>query len=71
MVTGFLFEQSTVESYEEALQRAFYVFAKPDLLNAMRCRAMTQPFNWSQAVEPYAELYEDLVRRSVSASEKH
>jgi starch synthase len=70
-VTGFLFEQSTVESYEEALQRAFYVFAKPDLLNAMRCRAMTQPFNWSQAVEPYAELYEDLVRRSVSASEKH
>ncbi|MND80520.1 Glycogen synthase [compost metagenome] len=64
-VTGFLFDQSTVPSYEEALRRAFYVFGKPDLLNAMRCRAMTQPFNWCQAVEPYAELYEELVHRAV------
>ncbi|WP_213880121.1 glycogen synthase GlgA [Pseudomonas sp. dw_358] len=70
-VTGFLFEESSIESYEEALRRAFYVFEKPELLNAMRCRAMTQPFNWSQAVEPYAELYEDLVRRAVSTTEKH
>jgi starch synthase len=70
-VTGFLFEESTVDSYREALRRAFYIFARPELLNAMRCRAMTQPFNWSQAVEPYAELYEDLVRRSANVSEKH
>jgi starch synthase len=27
----------------------------------MRCLAMTQPFNWCQAVEPYAKLYEELV----------
>jgi starch synthase len=39
-VTGFLFDESTVESYREALSRAFKVFAFPDLLNAMRCRAM-------------------------------
>ncbi len=64
-VTGFLFDQSTVPSYEQALSRAFYVFGKPDLLNAMRCRAMTQPFNWCQAVEPYAKLYEELVHRAV------
>jgi starch synthase len=70
-VTGFLFEESTVDSYREALRRAFYIFARPELLNAMRCRAMTQPFNWSQAVEPYAELYEDLVRRAANVSEKH
>lgn len=25
---------------------------------------MTQPFNWCQAVEPYARLYEELVERS-------
>jgi starch synthase len=40
------------------------VYGKKHLLNAMRCRAMTQPFNWCQAVEPYAELYEDLVKRT-------
>jgi starch synthase len=30
----------------------------------MRCLAMTQPFNWCQAVEPYAHLYEELVTRA-------
>ncbi|WP_455925985.1 glycogen synthase GlgA [Pseudomonas putida] len=70
-VTGFLFNESTVASYEEALSRAFYVFSKPDLLNAMRCLSMTQPFNWSQAVEPYAKLYEELVSKSVAVSGRH
>ena len=70
-VTGFLFDQSTVQSYEEALSRAFYVFGKPDLLNAMRCRAMTQPFNWCQAVEPYAKLYEELVQRAVGTNPRY
>lgn len=65
-VTGFLFDESTVESYREALQRAFYIFEKKPLLNAMRCLAMTQPFNWCQAVEPYARLYEELVVRATS-----
>jgi starch synthase len=69
-VTGFLFNESTVESYEEALSRAFKVFAFPGLLNAMRCRAMTQPFNWCQAVEPYAELYEQLVAKALGKSVK-
>jgi starch synthase len=41
-VTGFLFDESTAESYREALSRAFKVFAFPDLLNAMRCRAMAR-----------------------------
>lgn len=63
-VTGFLFNESTVESYREALGRAFYVYGKKDLLNAMRCLSMTQPFNWCQAVEPYARLYEDLVKQA-------
>lgn len=63
-VTGFLFDESSVDSYREALSRAFYVFEKKPLLNAMRCLAMTQPFNWCQAVEPYARLYEDLVVRA-------
>jgi starch synthase len=69
-VTGFLFGESSVESYKGALVRAFYVFEKPELLNAMRCRAMTQPFNWSQAVEPYAKLYEELVHGSTISANK-
>jgi starch synthase len=60
-VTGFLFEESTVESYAEALTRAIKVFANPELLNAMRCRAMAAPFHWHKAIEPYAELYLELL----------
>ncbi|WP_407316812.1 glycogen synthase GlgA [Pseudomonas sp. nanlin1] len=67
-VTGFLFDESSIPSYQEALRRAFYVFDQPDLLNAMRCRAMTQPFNWCKAVQPYAKLYDELVGRSVGKS---
>ncbi|MGH8375587.1 MAG: glycosyltransferase, partial [Pseudomonas sp.] len=69
-VTGFLFDESTVESYQEALSRAFKVFAFPDLLHAMRCRAMAAPFNWCKAVEPYAELYEQLVAKALGKSNK-
>jgi len=64
-VTGFLFDESTADSYREALSRAFKVFAFPELLNAMRCRAMAAPFNWCKAVEPYAELYERLVAKAL------
>jgi starch synthase len=67
-VTGFLFEDATVESYAEALTRAIKVFANPELLNAMRCRAMAAPFNWTQAVEPYAELYQELLKKNVGAT---
>jgi len=31
---------------------------------------MTQPFNWCQAVEPYAELYEQLVAKALGKSVK-
>ena len=65
-ITGFLFNESSVQSYEQALGRAFKVFAFPGLLNAMRCRAMSAPFNWCQAVEPYAQLYEQLVLKSLT-----
>lgn len=60
-VTGFLFDEPTPESYLEAIQRALKVHANPELLNAMRCRAMSSPFYWHQSVEPYAKLYSDLM----------
>ncbi|WNW10423.1 glycogen synthase GlgA [Pseudomonas sp. DTU_2021_1001937_2_SI_NGA_ILE_001] len=67
-VTGFLFDESTVESYTEALNRAFKVFDNTALLNAMRCRAMAAPFNWQQAVEPYAELYRELLKKNLGVA---
>ena len=70
-VTGFLFEESTVESYAEALTRAIKVFANPELLNAMRCRAMAAPFNWHQAIKPYVKLYLELLRANTDVSLRH
>lgn len=67
-LTGFLFADATLESYSQAIERAFKVFAAPDLLNAMRCRAMAAQFNWVQAVEPYADLYQTLVDQPRTAA---
>ena len=60
-VTGFLFREASVDSYLEAVQRAFNVYQHPDLLNAMRCRAMTSPLSWRESVTPYDRLYQALL----------
>ena len=65
-VSGFLFDEPTLESYTAALTRAINVFANPELLNAMRCRAMRAPFNWHQAIKPYSRLYLRLLKTSRS-----
>jgi starch synthase len=56
-LSGFLFREANVESYRSAVDRALQVFKRPDLLNAMRCRAMKMPLYWRQSVKPYADLY--------------
>jgi hypothetical protein len=63
-VTGFLFDESTVQSYEEALSLAPSGCLPTKACSTPCSRAMTQPFNWCQAVEPYAELYEQLVAKA-------
>ncbi|TWI52735.1 starch synthase [Pseudomonas duriflava] len=60
-VTGFLFDEHTLESYQRSIKRAFEVFARKDLLQAMRRRAMNGPFYWSQSAQPYDELYQSLL----------
>lgn len=60
-VTGFLFREATVDSYLEAVERAFNVYQHPELLNAMRCRAMSSPLCWRDSVAPYDELYQALI----------
>ncbi|SFB50175.1 starch synthase [Azotobacter beijerinckii] len=63
-VTGFLFEEASLESYREALLRAFRVFAAPSLFHAMRCRAMAVPCFWRQTIDPYLHLYRQLLVES-------
>lgn len=69
-VTGFLFGEATVDSYRGAVERALAVHQNAQLLNAMRCRAMSGGFFWSHAIEPYDRLYQRLLggRREVSAT---
>lgn len=60
-VTGFLFEEPSLDSYREALLRAFRVFATPSLFHAMRCRAMAVPCFWRQTIDPYLRLYRQVL----------
>ena len=62
-VSGFLFDQPSVASYRQAIDRALRVHACPPLLHAMRCRAMAARCFWSHAIDPYAELYQKLLER--------
>jgi starch synthase len=62
-VTGFLFRRATRDSYVDAVQRALNVFQYPELLHAMRCRAMASPLYWKQSVEPYDRLYKELLQQ--------
>lgn len=60
-LNGFLFHDANVESYKGAVDRALQVFKRPNLLCAMRCRAMAAPLYWRQSVQPYAQLYQKLL----------
>ncbi|SDN63059.1 glycogen synthase GlgA [Pseudomonas jinjuensis] len=63
-VTGFLFREENPASYFDAVRRALNIYRHPELLNAMRCKAMEAPQQWDQSVEPYAHLYSNLLRRA-------
>ncbi len=60
-VTGFLFREASLDSYLEAVERALNVYQHPELLNAMRCKAMSAPQYWHESVAPYDDLYQQLV----------
>ena len=65
-LSGFLFDDATVESYRKAVQRALNVFNHPSLLNAMRCRAMASPLHWQHSVKPYDDLYRKLIGQPIA-----
>lgn len=66
-VTGFLFDEPTAKSFLRAIQRALHVYSHPDLLEAMRCRAMVAPNYWRHAAKPYDKLYRKLIKESLGA----
>ncbi|APP86385.1 glycogen synthase GlgA [Xanthomonas hortorum pv. vitians] len=57
-VTGFLFQQASVEALRRCLERAFRTFRLPSLLSAMRRAAMLRPSGWDVAGKKYLSLYE-------------
>ncbi len=59
-LTGFLFDDSSLASYDQAICRAFGCYRQPDLLGAMRNRAMAGEFFWHQSIAPYDQLYRQL-----------
>ena len=66
-VTGFLFRESTADSYLQAIRRALHVHRRPLLLNAMRCKAMAAPLYWHESVKPYNRLYQRLIEGTYGA----
>lgn len=65
-LSGFLFDDATVDSYRNAIKRALHVFDHPGLLSAMRCRAMASPLHWQQSIKPYTDLYKKLLGQSTT-----
>ncbi|MFC5696250.1 glycogen synthase GlgA [Pseudomonas sp. GCM10022186] len=63
-VTGFLFGDASVDSYLHAIDRALGVYRHPELLDAMRTRAMESPLYWERSISPYDELYQRLLASS-------
>lgn len=68
-LSGFLFDTPTLEAYRRAIQRALYVYRHPNLLNAMRCRAMASPVFWQESVQPYDHLYRRLLGEPIGHSD--
>lgn len=66
-LTGLLFDEPTPEAYRAAIHRALEIHASPDLLSAMRCRAMSAPCYWHQSIAPYSRLYMELIGASAAA----
>ncbi len=60
-LNGFLFQETTLDSYDAAVKRALKVYERPELLNAMRCHAMNSPQYWRDSVRPYHQLYQKVL----------
>jgi starch synthase len=58
--TGFMFAQSTVQSFADAVGRACRLYRKPVSWRAMQVRAMKRDFSWARSARQYLSLYSEL-----------
>jgi len=55
--TGFLFKESSSESFLGGICRAFAAFGRPERLNKMREGAMAKSYEWTKSAGSYRSLY--------------
>jgi starch synthase len=60
-LSGILFHHLDQHQYQAAITRAFNIYQRVELLNAMRAYAMNCPLDWAQAAVPYSRLYAELI----------
>jgi len=65
-VNGFLFNDQSVADYLDAIRRALRTYRHPELLSAMRHKAMVSPQYWRESVKPYDQLYKELIKKTSS-----
>jgi starch synthase len=58
--TGFLFSESSVESFLGGIVRAFATYGRRNRLNKMRESAMAKTFSWSNSASSYGDLYKSI-----------
>jgi starch synthase len=66
-VTGLLFHEPTVGALRRCLQRAFRIFAQPELHRAMQRAAMLECHDWRRASHGYRALYDQLAPLKAAA----
>lgn len=66
-VTGLLFRHVSVSDLRGCLQRAFRIYAEPQLLNAMRGAAMLEKHEWDGPGRQYAALYRRILLQKAAA----
>ncbi|MEO5374536.1 MAG: glycogen synthase GlgA [Alphaproteobacteria bacterium] len=59
--TGFVFRESTLEDFQNAIHRALALYRQPSAWQELQRRAMGQDFSWRRAAENYRRLYRELV----------
>jgi starch synthase len=63
--TGFKFKDYTPAALVTALERAFAVFANPNIWKKLQLAGMRQDFSWDRSAREYVKLYERALARAI------
>ena len=59
--TGFVFNNSTSTELWLALERAFFIYAQPQLWRQLQINGMRRDFSWQHSALRYLDLYKELI----------